>query len=138
MQFKDTSITTQGFEWFENELHYLRTVKRAEIAQNLLDRTVNEEDKEHFLAVDEKQFVEGRIPEFEAMLANAKLIALGNLNEWVQLESTIVVRENFTPMETSKKIVGSAEANPQEALISCESLLLRNRIGRRAGESIDV
>ena len=122
MQSKGTYITAQGFERFENELHYLRTVKRAEIAQNLLDTTVNEEDKEHFLALDEKHFVEGRIPELGAMLANAKLIALGNLNEWVQLGSTIVVRENFTPMETYK-IVGSAEANPQECLISSESLL---------------
>ena len=105
MQSNGTYITALGFEWFENELHYLRTVKRAEIAQNLHDTMGDEEDNEHFFALDEKYFIEGRIPELEAMLANAILIALGNLNEWVQLGSSIVVRENFTPMETYKLLV---------------------------------
>ena len=137
MQSKCTKGTDQGLERLENELQNLRTVKRAEIAQNLHDTMGDEEDNEHFLALDEKYFVEGRSQEIEALLGNAKLIALGNLNGCVQLGSTIVIRENFMPMETYT-IVGSAETNPQAGLISYESPLGRAHIGRRAGESIDV
>jgi len=51
--------------------------------------------------------------------------------------STVVIRENGTPME-NYTIVGSAEANPQEGLISNESPLGRVLISRRAGEEVDV
>ena len=137
MQSKGKNISAQGFEWFDNELHYLRTVKCAEIAQNFHDTMGDEEDNEQFLALDEKYFVEGRIQEIEILLANVQLIAPGSTNGCAQMGSTVVIRENGTPKETYT-IVGSAEANPQEGLISYESPLGRALIGRRADESIDV
>jgi transcription elongation factor GreA len=51
--------------------------------------------------------------------------------------STVVIRENGTPMETYT-IVGSAEANPREGLISDESPLGKALIGRSAGEDIEI
>ena len=70
-------------------------------------------------------------------MANVRLIAPGNSNGYVQMGSTVVIRENGTPME-NYTIVGSAEANPQEGLISNESPLGRVLISRRAGEEVDV
>ena len=85
MQSNGTYITALGFEWFENELHYLRTVKRAEIAQNLHDTMGDEEDNEHFFALDEKYFIEGRIQDLELLLATFNglhLVPQMAMSEW--------------------------------------------------------
>lgn len=132
-----TYITSQGLERLENELHYLRTVKRAELAENLRDTLGDEEDNEYLLALDEQAFVEGRIQELELLLANVQLIEPGHSNGYVQMGSTVFIRENGTPMETFT-IVGSAEADPQAGFISNESPLGRALIGHRAGEEVNV
>lgn len=137
MTSKITYMTIQGLERLENELHYLRTVKRAELAENLRDTLGDEEDNEYLLALDEQAFVEGRIQDLELLLANVQLIEPGHSNGVVQMGSTVLIRENGTPLETFT-IVGSAEANPQAGFISNESPLGRALIGHRAGEEIKV
>jgi transcription elongation factor GreA len=134
---KVTYITSLGLERLENELYHLRTVKRAALAQHLGDTTGDEEDNEHLLALEEQSFVEGRIQEIERLLANFQLIKPGSTNGCAQMGSTVVIRENATPIETYT-IVGSTEANPQEGLISNESPLGMVLIGHRAGEDVDV
>ena len=74
MKAKVTYVTAQGLERLENELLYLRTVKRAEVAQHLGDTVGEEEDNEYLLALDEQAFVEGRIQEIVHLLANVQLI----------------------------------------------------------------
>jgi transcription elongation factor GreA len=137
MKTKFTFVTAQGLKRLEEELHYLRTVKRAEIAQNLHDTVGDEEDNEYMLALDERSFIEGRIQEIERLLANVRVIGPGNSNGYVQMGSTVVVREDGTPIETYM-IVGSPEANPREGFISDESPLGKALIGHRAGEDVEV
>ena len=137
MKSRVTYVTAQGLERLEEELHYLRTVKRAELAQQLADTIGDEEDNEYLLALDEQSFIEGRIQDLEALLANVQIIEPGNSNGNVQLGSRVLIREDGTPME-SFTIVGSAEADPRHGLISNESPIGRALIGRSAGEVIDV
>ena len=99
MTSKITYMTFQGLERLENELHYLRTVKRAELAENLRDTLGDEEDNEYLLALDEQAFVEGRIQDLELLLANVQLIESGHSNGVVQMGSTVLIRENGTPFQ---------------------------------------
>jgi transcription elongation factor GreA len=134
---KVTYVTAQGLERLEDELHYLKTVRRVELAQLLADTMGDEEDNEHLLAQDEQAFVEGRIQELVNLLTNIQLIQPDNANGCVQMGSTVIIRENGTPIETYT-IVGSAEANPREGLISNESPLGKALIGRKAGEDVEI
>jgi transcription elongation factor GreA len=137
MDHKITYVTAKGLERLENELLYLKTVKRAELAQHLRDTTGDEEDNEHLLALEEQAFVEGRIQELVHLLTNVQLIHPGSINGYAQMGRTVVIRENGTPLETYT-IVGSAEANPKEGLISNESPLGKALIGRKAGEDVEI
>ena len=94
------------------------------------------EDNEYLIALDEQAFVEGRIRQLENLLCNVKVIQPGqNHNGVVDLGSTVVIRDNNFETETYT-IVGSAEADPQNGLISNVSPLGKALLGSKAGVDI--
>src|SRR4030065_372749 len=74
---------------------------------------------EEELAKQGQAFVEGRILELEHMSAQAKLIEPGGSKDVVKIGSTVVVQEGGNKPETYT-IVGAAEANPKQGVISNE------------------
>ncbi len=70
-------LTRQGYQKLQEELEYLRTVKRQEVADRLHEAMEGGElieDAEYEAAKNEQAFVEGRIQELEILLANARII----------------------------------------------------------------
>ena len=70
-------LTREGFEKSEQELEFLRTTKRKEVAQRLQDAMEDGElieNAEYEAAKNEQAFTEGRIKELELLLANAHII----------------------------------------------------------------
>ena len=134
---KLTYITEKGLAKLESELVHLKTVKRAEIAEFLQDTMGDVEEGEYLIAQDEKAFVEGRILQLEQLLVNIKVIQPGSRGDSIDIGSTIVIKENDMDTETYS-IVGSAEADPLNGLISNESPLGKSLIGCKTGDEIDV
>ena len=133
-------VTAEGLKKLEEELETLRTTKRAEVAQRLHEAMEGGElieNAEYEAAKNEQAFVEGRILEIEHMLAVAKVIEPGAPSDVVRIGSTVVVQENGQKPE-EYKIVGAAEANPKEGLISNESPLGKSLIDHRAGDELEV
>jgi len=133
-------VTKEGFKKLEEELEYLRTVKRAEVAQRLHDAMGEgdiDENAEYDDAKNEQSFVEGRILTLEAMIRNAVIIQEGRHHNQVVLGSTVTVVEDGGEPETYH-IVGSAEADPRQGRISNESPLGRALLGKRVGDAIMV
>ena len=135
-------LTKEGFQKLQDELEYLRGVKRQEVANRLHEAMEGGElieNAEYEAAKNEQAFVEGRIQELDALLASAKIIE-GNgkkKSDGVQLGSKVTIKEgNFEP-ETFI-IVGMAEANPREGKISNESPIGKAILGRKIGESVKV
>jgi transcription elongation factor GreA len=95
------------------------------------------ENAEYEAAKNEQAFVEGRILELEHTLASAQEIRKGRSKDQVRIGSTVVIQENGSSQETYT-IVGAAEANPKEGLISNESPLGRALLDKRAGEEVRV
>lgn len=136
MSQKVTYITPKGLAKLEGDLVDLRTVKRQEIAQHLQDTMGNVEDPEYLLTLEAQAFIEGRIRELENLLNYVQVIQPGQNNDGlVKVGSTVVIRENGMEVETFT-IVGSAEANPAEGLVSNESPLGKVLIGKKAGEDV--
>lgn len=133
-------VTKEGYKKLEEELEYLRTVKRAEVAQRLHDAMGEgdiDENAEYDDAKNEQSFVEGRILTLETMIKNAVIIQEGKRRDQVVLGSTVTVVEDGGEPETYH-IVGTAEADPRKGRISNESPLGRALLGKRVGDSITI
>jgi transcription elongation factor GreA len=133
-------LTRQGFQKLQEELDYLRTVKRQEVAQRLHEAMEGGElieDAEYEAAKNEQAFVEGRIQELEMLLANARVIEETGKMEVVQVAARVTIQEDDNEPEVYT-IVGPAEANPRTGRISNESPLGRALLDHRAGDKVTV
>lgn len=135
---KVTFITSKGLEKLQNELEYLKTDKRKEIASFLQETQGDVEETEYLIALEEQAFVEGRILQIEQLLSNVKVIQPSYNNKGiVDVGSTVVLQEGNADAETYT-IVGAAEANPEMGLISNESPLGKELLGSSVGDELEI
>lgn len=136
-----TFLTKDGFQKLQEELDYLRTVKRQEIADRLHEAMEGGElieNAEYEAAKNEQAFVEGRIQELDVILATAHLIDENSKNDGIiQVGTTVTIMEDDAPAETYT-IVGAAEANPREGKISNESPIGKAVLGHKVGDVLTV
>lgn len=133
-------LTREGHQKLQEELDYLRTVKRQEVAERLHEAMEGGElieDAEYEAAKNEQAFVEGRIQELEILLANARVIDESASADVVQVGTKVTIQEDGSDPEVYT-IVGPAEANPRNGRISNESPLGRALIDHRAGDTVRV
>ncbi|HWQ84707.1 MAG TPA: transcription elongation factor GreA [Anaerolineales bacterium] len=133
-------LTRQGYEKLQDELEYLRSTKRQEVAVRLHEAMEGGElieDAEYEAAKNEQAFVEGRIQELEMLLANARIVEESGKREIVQVGAKVSIQEEEAEPETFT-IVGPAEANPRLGRISHESPLGRALMDHRAGDKVKV
>jgi transcription elongation factor GreA len=133
-------LTRHGYQKLQEELEYLRTIKRQEVANRLHEAMEGGElieDAEYEAAKNEQAFVEGRIQELEMLLANARVIDETGKMEVVQVAAKVTIQEDDNDPEIYT-IVGPAEANPREGRISNESPLGRALMDHRAGDQVHV
>jgi transcription elongation factor GreA len=134
-------ITSVGLRKLEDELNFLRNVRRREVANMLHEATMESGDLEEnivFMAAKTEQaFVEGRISEIEEKLSRVQLIEHASPTSSIQVGSSVVIKNEDGELETYK-LVGIAEANPRKGTISYESPLGQALLDRYAGEEIGV
>ena len=138
MTNQETFLTPEGHEKLVEELDYLKTVRRPEVANAIHEAKMDgdvSENAGYEEAKRQQAFLEGRIMTIEALLENAVIIKSNGSNDMVSLGSRVtVVEDGFEP--ESYSIVGSAEANPGDGRISNESPLGRALMGHRAGDRV--
>lgn len=135
-------LTREGYTKLQEELEYLRTKKREEIANRLHEAMEGGElieNAEYEAAKNEQAFVEGRIKELEVLLATARVIEEGARQApgTVQVGSTVTIQEENQAPEVYT-IVGAAEANPVNGKISNESPLGKALLNRKVGDVVQV
>lgn len=140
MPDKAVFLTPEGKQKLEEELEYLCSVRRPEVAQRI--RAAKEEgdimeNAGYDEAKNEQAFLEGRILTVESILKNAVLIEEEGPSDRVRLGSRVTVAERGEEPETFR-IVGSAEADPGNGLISNESPLGEALLGHEVGEEVAV
>jgi len=139
MVAKPVYLTPEGKQKLEEELHYLCTVRREEVAE-AIKQAKEEGDLSENSAYDEAKdaqaFLEGRIQTLEAQLREAILIKPAKNNGIVSLGSVVTVLEEGETDEETYKIVGSAEANPVNGNISNESPIGKALLGKKKGDTI--
>jgi len=138
---EQTFLTREGLKKLEEELNYLRTVRRAEVAERLHDAQEDGElieNAEYEDAKNEQAFVEGKILTLEALLSNAVIIKDKVTHGVVAVGSRVTVKENGGNRPEIYELVGAAEADPKQGRISNESPLGKALLGRKVGDEVKV
>lgn len=135
-------MTYDGVKKLEDELEYLRTVKRREIKEKIksaLSFGDLSENSEYDDAKNEQAFIEGRIVQLENMLKNVTIVDESNLSlDIVSVGSTVKIKDCDFDEEVQYTIVGSAEADPINNRISNESPVGKSLLGKRIGDIVEV
>ncbi len=139
---KEIILTAEGLRKLEEELEYLKVVKRKEIAERIKqakDFGDLMENSEYEDAKNEQAFVEGRILQLDQMLRNAKVVDNNDVRrDRVTVGCTVVLHDLNNGEKLSYMIVGSAEADPSRDRISYESPVGKALLGRKKGETVEV
>lgn len=136
-------LTKEGFEKLKNELEYLKTVKRREIAKQLeLARSYGDlrENSEYEAAKHELSLNEIKIKELEDKLSRAEII------DQTQREKDgkifIGSRVTLYDMEYEEEIVYeltcSEEADPANGKISVDSPVGKALLSRSVNEIVEI
>ena len=141
-----TLITKEGLKKLKEELEYLKTTRRQEVAQRLKEAISYgdlSENSEYEEAKNEQAFVEGRILELEAKIKNAKIISdkkSDSRSKEIDIGSTVTVLNKTEGSEEPERytIVGSTEADPLEQKISNESPMGRSLLGKHKGDIVEI
>ena len=136
-------LTKEGYFKLQTELDELRSIKRSEVAERLHEAMEGGElieNAEYEAAKNEQAFVEGRIRELKMILANAHIIDNENNNNggYIQVGSTVYIREDGEKKSDKYTIVGAAEADPRNGMISNESPIGKAVLGHSAGDEVEV
>jgi transcription elongation factor GreA len=138
MHDKPYFVSQAGLEKMKQELHYLKTEKRRELAdriekaKELGDLRENADYQE---AKDELMNTEGHILELDDALKRAVIIE-NQQTGTVTLGSKVEVEFNGKKKEFN--LVGSHEANPLNGLVSNESPLGMALLGKKVGDTAEV
>lgn len=142
MEEKEVILTQEGYDNLEKELNYLKTEKRAEIADRIKvalgfgDLSENSEYDEAKTAQAEN---EGKIVELENKLRHAKIIDEKDIDtKTVQVGNKVKLYDEEFKEEIEYTIVGSTEVNLAENRISNESPLGRALLGAKKNQVIEV
>jgi transcription elongation factor GreA len=137
-----TPMTRRGAELLREELHRLKTIERPANSAAIGEARAHgdlSENAEYHAARERAGFIEGRISELEAKLANAQVIdpklldAEGRCVFGATVDLQDESGETFT-----WQIVGEDEADIKEGRISFSSPIARALIGKESGESVEV
>ena len=135
-------MTKRGAELLREELHRLKTVERPANSKAIGEARAHgdlSENAEYHAARERAGFIEGRIAELEAKLANAQVIDPKLLHaEGRCVFGATVEVEDAEGQSATWQIVGEDEADIKQGRISVSSPMARGLIGKEAGESVEV
>lgn len=137
---KQTTVSSEGLKKLQEELEYLKTTKRKEVAEAIkVARAFGDlsENSEYDEAKNEQGAVEQRISEIESMLKNIKVINEHDIKtDIVNVGTRVKVYDETFDEEIEYTIVGSSEAKPAEMKISDESPVGRSLLGASVGTTV--
>lgn len=142
MEEKEVILTQEGFENLEKELEYLKTEKRAEIAERIkvaLGFGDLSENSEYDEAKSAQAANEEKIAELENKVRYAKIIDESEIDtKTVQVGNTVKLWDLDFDEEVCYTIVGSTEVDLLQNRISNESPIGAALLGSKKNQTIEV
>ncbi len=142
MADREIILTPEGYRRLKEEIEYLSTVKREEVAERIRDsRDFGDitENSEYDDAKNEQALLEARIYALEEKLRAATVIDSGAVStETVGVGTKVTIQDVERGDVTQYVIVGSAEADPTDHKLSNESPVGRAIVGHKPGDTVIV
>ena len=134
-------MSAAGLKAVQEELEYLKTVRRKELAEEIKEARSHgdlSENSEYDEAKNEQAFIESRIAQLEAMLKHVRVIDNEDLNlDAVSVGSHVKIEDEDGDVD-EYDIVGSTEADPMNGKISDESPVGAGLLGKKVGETAEI
>lgn len=142
MEENGVLITQEGYDKLEKELDYLKTEKRAEIAEKIkvaLGFGDLSENSEYDEAKNAQAENEGKIAELENKIRYAKIIDESEIDtKTVQVGNIVKVYDEEFDEEITFTIVGSTEVDLVQNKISNESPVGAALLGKKKNQEVAV
>ena len=138
---KDVILTPEGLEKLKQEIEYLSTTRRREVAERIKEaREFGDisENSEYDDAKNEQAMLESRILQLEDKLRSAQVIDASELSNDVVRVGSLVTGKDERGKGFEYVIVGSTEADPLNNRLSNESPVGKALIGRKKGDTVSV
>lgn len=133
-------ISADGLAKLEEDLNYLKVVKRKEIAEQIktaISFGDLSENAEYDEAKNEQARIEGQISQMENMLRNAVVVEDADIStKEVSVGSVVRVQDVDSGREIEYKIVGATEADPMNGRVSNESPVGAALMGAKKGKKV--
>ena len=134
MAEKKNILTYAGLRKLEDELQDLKVNKRSEVAEK-----IKEAREQGDSAKDEQRDIEARIEEIENILKNAEVVDEDDIDtKTINVGCKVILLDKEYDEELEFKIVGSTEASSLNGMISNESPLGSQLIGKKVGSVVSV
>jgi transcription elongation factor GreA len=135
-----TPITRKGHEALQAELDRLRKVERAKNIEAIAEARAHgdlSENAEYDAAKERQGFIESRIVELQAKLAEARIIeTAGRVSDTIVFGATVFLIEQESQSKRVYTLVGQADMKVNR--ISIQSPVGKALIGKRVGDFVEV
>jgi len=134
-------LTEEGLKKVQEELHYLKGVKRKEIAEKIRNAVAFgeiAENAEYNDVKNEQSFIEGRVLALEKIIENYELIDKEENPDCVLLGSEVLIKDMKSKKECKYTILDYVESEPDCGKISISSPIGRALLGKKKGDLVEV
>lgn len=135
-------MTMSGKRKLDDELKHLKTVERPKVIAAIAEARSHgdlSENAEYDAAKNQQAFIEGRIAEIEDRIARALVVDPREVRSHkIVFGATIEVIEQESAEKRTFKIVGTDESDVKSGLLSIESPIARQLLGKSAGDTVLV
>ena len=139
---QEIKMSAAGLKAMQEELEYLKTVRRKELAEEIKEARSHgdlSENSEYDEAKNTQGLVENRITELEQMVKNAVIIDESELSvDSVSVGTHVSIKMIGDDEAEEYDIVGRTEADPLNGKISDESPVGHALLGKAVGEKAEV
>lgn len=133
-------MSKEGLEKLQEELKYLKLVKRKEVARAIAEAREKgdlSENAEYHAAKEEQGHIEAKISEMESKLANARIMDDRQMDtSKANILSTIEVLNVKMNKKMTFTLVSEAEANLKENKLSVSSPIGKALLGKSVGDKV--
>jgi transcription elongation factor GreA len=135
---KEVILTPDGYKKLQEEIEYLSTDKRREIAARIRDAREFGDIAEN-AEYDSAKNEQAQIALLEERLKSSRVVTKKEIKSGeVSVGTKVRLRDVKANKTVEYHIVGSAEANPAENKLSNESPVGKAIMGRKKGETVEV
>ena len=139
---QEIKMSAAGLKAMQEELEYLKTVRRKELAEEIKEARSHgdlSENSEYDEAKNEQGKLYSRIAELEEIIKHAVVVTGDSYAaDEVSPGCRFIVKDLEEDEEEEYHFVGSQEADPMDGKISDESPFGKAMLGKKVGDVVEV